>query len=212
MPKAPKIRERLTYANVMSTLCFFLLLSGGAAYAASQLSKNSVGNKQLRKNAVTTAKIKNEAVTASKVKNGTLTGAQIHASTIGTVPSASNAEHLGGAAASSFRDACPPATTRVAPDLCATTSDSQFGEVEFERGLMDCAGIGMRLPSPGEAFSLLSVTSPEVGYWTDDFWVKASGEALYYTHDPVTFTKGVLIGADSEGKAHVRCVTGPTNS
>ena len=46
------MRPKLTYANVMSTLCFFLLLSGGAAYAASQLGKNTVGPKQLKKNSV----------------------------------------------------------------------------------------------------------------------------------------------------------------
>jgi hypothetical protein len=76
---------------VMSTLCFFLLLSGGAAYGASQLGKNSVGSKQLKKNAVTTAKIKKEAVTAAKVKRGTLTGTQINTATLGTVPTANAA-------------------------------------------------------------------------------------------------------------------------
>ena len=63
------MRPKLTYANVMSTLCFFLLLGGGA-YAAGHLGKNTVGTKQLKKNSVTTAKIKKKAVTAAKVKNG----------------------------------------------------------------------------------------------------------------------------------------------
>jgi hypothetical protein len=85
------MRPKLSYPNVMSTLCFFLLL-GGSAYAATHLGKNSVGSKQLKKNAVTTAKIKNEAVTAAKVKKGTLMGAQINASTLGTVPDASHAK------------------------------------------------------------------------------------------------------------------------
>jgi hypothetical protein len=84
------MRPKLTYANVMSTLCFFLLLGGGA-YAAGHLGKNSVGSKQLKKNAVITAKIKKEAVTAAKVKGGTLTGRQINASTLGTVPTAQTA-------------------------------------------------------------------------------------------------------------------------
>jgi hypothetical protein len=86
------MRPKLTYANVMSTLCFFLLLGGGAAYAASQSGKNSVGSKQLKKNAVTTAKVKNEAITAAKVKKGTLTGTQINLSTLGTVPAAQTAQ------------------------------------------------------------------------------------------------------------------------
>jgi hypothetical protein len=66
-----QIRKRLTYANVMSSLAVFLVL-GGAAFAAAQLPKNSVGSKQLKKNAVTTAKIKKDAVTGAKVKNGSL--------------------------------------------------------------------------------------------------------------------------------------------
>ena len=81
------MRPKVTYANVMSTLCFFLLLGGGA-YAAGHLGKNSVGTKQLKNNAVTTAKVKKEAITAAKVKKGTLTGTQVNASTLGTVPSA----------------------------------------------------------------------------------------------------------------------------
>jgi hypothetical protein len=86
-----RLESRLTYANVMSTLCFFLLLGGGA-YAAGHLGKNSVGSKQLQKNAVTTAKVKNEAITAAKVKKGTLTGTQINASTLGKVPNATHAD------------------------------------------------------------------------------------------------------------------------
>ena len=85
------LRGKLTYANVISTLCLFLLLGGGAAYAASQLAKNTVGTKQLKKNSVTTAKIKKQAITAAKVKNGTLTGTQINTSTLGTVPTANQA-------------------------------------------------------------------------------------------------------------------------
>jgi hypothetical protein len=50
------LRRHLTYANVTATLALFLAL-GGAAYAATQLPKNSVGTKQLRNGAVTAAKI-----------------------------------------------------------------------------------------------------------------------------------------------------------
>ena len=88
------MRPKLTYANVMSTMCFFLLLGGGA-YAAGHLGKNTVGTKQLKKNSVTTAKIRKQAVTAAKVKKGTLTGTQINASTLGTVPTADKANTLG---------------------------------------------------------------------------------------------------------------------
>jgi hypothetical protein len=62
-----RVRGRLTYSNVISTLCLFLLLGGGTAYAASQLEKESVGAHQLKKGAVTPAKL-------SKAAKATLVG------------------------------------------------------------------------------------------------------------------------------------------
>lgn len=68
---------RLTYANVVSTLCLFLLVGGASAFAATKLVKNSVGATQIKKNAVVTAKIKNAAVTNSKIANNAVTSAKI---------------------------------------------------------------------------------------------------------------------------------------
>jgi hypothetical protein len=91
-----KIRKRLTYANVMSSIAVFLVIGGASAFAATHLGKNSVGTKQLKNNAVTTAKIKKNAVTGAKIKNGTITGSKINLATLGTVPSAANANTVGG--------------------------------------------------------------------------------------------------------------------
>jgi hypothetical protein len=63
----------------------------GTAIATTQLPKNSVGSKQLKNNAVVTSKIKKEAVTGAKVKKNSLTGKNIKLSSLGTVPSATNA-------------------------------------------------------------------------------------------------------------------------
>jgi hypothetical protein len=52
-----RIRGKITYSNVISTLCLVLLLGGGTAYAASHLGKESVGARQLKKGAVTPAKL-----------------------------------------------------------------------------------------------------------------------------------------------------------
>jgi hypothetical protein len=86
-----QLGKRLTYANVMSSIAVFLVLGGGAAFAADQLGKNSVGSKQLKKSAVTTAKIKRNAVTTAKIRNRAVTGAKINLATLGTVPSATHA-------------------------------------------------------------------------------------------------------------------------
>jgi hypothetical protein len=72
-----RLRAKLTYANVISTLCLFLLLGGGAAVAASGLGKNTVGSKQVKKNAITTAKIKNAAVSSAKLKDAAVTTAKL---------------------------------------------------------------------------------------------------------------------------------------
>jgi hypothetical protein len=99
-----RLKPRLNYANVVATLALFIAVGCGSAFAASQLGKKTVGTKQLKKNAVTpakirrnavtTAKVKKQAITAAKVENGTLTGAQINASTLGTVPTAQQANTL----------------------------------------------------------------------------------------------------------------------
>jgi hypothetical protein len=65
------LRGKLTYANVVSTLCLFILLGGGA-YAAIRLPKNSVGTSQLKNGAVTGAKVKVGSLPASSFKEGQL--------------------------------------------------------------------------------------------------------------------------------------------
>lgn len=83
MSKVRSSRGALSYANVVSTLCLFLVLGGGMALAAGQLGKNTVGSKQLKKNAVTGAKIKANAVTGVKVQDGSLTGADLQDGSVG---------------------------------------------------------------------------------------------------------------------------------
>jgi hypothetical protein len=70
------IRNRLTYANVASTLCLTLVLGGGVAFAAG-IPANSVGSIQIKNGNVKTVDLKNNAVKSAKVKDGTLTGADV---------------------------------------------------------------------------------------------------------------------------------------
>ena len=67
-----QVRKRLTYANVMSSIAVFLVLGGGAAYAAKKISSHD-----LRGGSVTTAKIKRNAVTRSKIKANAISTAKI---------------------------------------------------------------------------------------------------------------------------------------
>src|SRR3954471_8404597 len=65
-----KLRRRLSYANVMSTIAVFVAL-GGSSYAALKLPRNSVGATQIR----------TSAVRSTEVKNGSLRTADLSAST-----------------------------------------------------------------------------------------------------------------------------------
>jgi hypothetical protein len=65
-----RVRGKLTYANVVSTLCLFLLLCGGSAYAAVQLGRNSVGAKQIKNGSITPAKLSRGAKSSLKGATG----------------------------------------------------------------------------------------------------------------------------------------------
>ena len=72
-----KLRPRITYANVVSTIALALAIGGGTAYAATK-----IGTKDIRYHAVTGSKVASNAVTASKVKNSALSGADIRDSSL----------------------------------------------------------------------------------------------------------------------------------
>jgi hypothetical protein len=90
------MRKHLTYANVVSTICLFLVL-GGAAYAGTKLAKGSVGTEQLKAEAVTKAKLHPNSVNSKRVVNGSLTGEDVDAATLGRVPNAANAKYANSA-------------------------------------------------------------------------------------------------------------------
>jgi hypothetical protein len=67
-----RLRPHLTYANVMVTLLAFVVLGGGAAYAA-----NTIGSSDIINESILSQDLKNGAVQSADVANGTLQGADI---------------------------------------------------------------------------------------------------------------------------------------
>ena len=65
-------RHPLSYANVVSTLCLFILLGGGAYAASERLGRNSVGPRELKRGAVRTAQLGSRAVTLRKLNRGAI--------------------------------------------------------------------------------------------------------------------------------------------
>ena len=225
-----RIRPSLSYADIISTLCLFLLLGGGVAVASGQLAKNSVGTRQLRRNAVTAAKIKDKAVT----------GAKLDLSTIGTVPSAAvagkasqadnaahadsatradnatqatnagNAETVGGQTAAQIvaqgKLACPAGTTLV--------SGSCFDAVQrpganFREALETCAKANMVLPAPGEIATFMMLHPGDQTNWTSSAYLNGGSFQATFI---LASGGGVSTGAGAmTGSFPFRCVTQPTN-
>ena len=65
-----RVRQRLTYGNVVSSMALFIAL-GGTSYALT-LPRNSVGSQQIRGNAVRASEVRSGAVRSSEVKDRSL--------------------------------------------------------------------------------------------------------------------------------------------
>jgi hypothetical protein len=155
------LRKHLTYANVVSSLCLFLLF-GGAAYAGTHLAKGSVGTQQLKAEAVTKGKLAPDSVNSKKVVNGSLTGEDIASSTLGTVPSATDADHANTA---NSANSATTATSATSADH-ATTADKAADAEKLD-------GHG-----PGE-FGAVLVSNPNVtGTLQAEMYFSVSGTAL----------------------------------
>jgi hypothetical protein len=206
-----RLTSHLTYANVVATLALFLVLSGGAAYAASQLGKNSVGTRQLKKSSVSTAKLKNGAVTAAKIQAGAIPVTKIDPSSLGTVPNAThantadNANQLGGAPPSTYRDSCPSGTVPVVAGLCVTPQS--IGIFSFFPALRACAKLGLQLPNPTEAV-LIGERFVTREFWSDDYWEKeAVGFTLAWYQAPIS----ELVAASTNSNGDTYCVATATD-
>jgi hypothetical protein len=111
-------RRYFSYANVISTICLFVLLGGGA-YAAARLPAKSVG----------TAQLKAGAVTGVKIKDGTITGAKVDSRTLGPVPAATRADSATSADHASSADratSADSATKALSADKAAFASKADL--------------------------------------------------------------------------------------
>ena len=77
----PRIRSKLTYANVMATLAVFLVLSGGTAFALH--GHNTVQSDDLGPGAqVKAADVANNAVNGANIVDNSVTGSDVKESTL----------------------------------------------------------------------------------------------------------------------------------
>jgi hypothetical protein len=86
-----KLRPHLTYANVVSSVCLFVVL-GGSAYAAATLSNNSVKSKHIKNGQVKRDDIAKNAVNSSKIANSSLLADDFKAGQLPAGPSGPRGE------------------------------------------------------------------------------------------------------------------------
>lgn len=155
MSSIDRVRRRLTYANVTSTLALFLVVAGGTALAADHLAKNSVG----------TAQIKNRAVTTAKIKNGAVTGAKIKLATLGTVPSAATATSAGTAAtagaakSAAVADSAKTAGHATSADTAGTATSAGHADSASNAAHADTAQTAATATTAGHADSAATATT-----------------------------------------------------
>ena len=224
-----RLRSKLTYANVISTLVLFLVVAGGSAFAAGKLGKNTVGTKQ----------IKNNAITAVKIKDGAVTSSKIALSGLGTVPSATNATHADSATRATSADTATSATNAGNAQTVGGKTAAQIAadsKVTCPVGMKAQAGLCFDAPARATA----SLASAIFACVKEGFWMPTLGQLLAYegqnyaTNPPSEWTEPITWDGTTDEWAYIgsanttglgssftptksstshpyRCVSAPTN-
>lgn len=196
----PRLRQRLTYANAMSTLAVFIAL-GGSSYAAITISG---------------ASIENRSIPAKKLKRNSITGKEVRESRLNRVPRAKTAERLGGFSAAQLRVHCPSDTFPSA-DVCVertARAASSYGSAVLQCAQVGTpAGPGRRLPTHGElTAALTAVALAPGGELTSNVYPSAGDPGRLDVLVVMDQVGGVTVTPNTAagGRAY-RCVTDPLN-
>ena len=182
-----RFRSHLTYANVISTLCLFLLLGGGSAVALN--GTNTVQSDDLGPGAqVKAPDVAAGAVGSAAVTNESLTGQDV--------------KNQSGV------DTCISSSVRLGP-LCAGAANVHQ---TWDQARALCANLDLRLPTLGEAQALATKHDiPNVdqneNFWTDEYSVVGPNDVAWVVDDAGDTDRALTISTNME----TACVTTPTN-
>ena len=220
-----KLRAHLTYANVVSTVCLFVVL-GGSSYAAltvsgKQIVNNSVRSKDIRNNDVRGKDIRNGTVNSRDVTNGALLAEDFKA---GQLPAGEKGEkgdkgdpgepgQRGPSDAFAQSRAIANGLTNsfsAAPNPIAQLSLPAGQYLVFAQGWFDHADLvdtetyWLQLTGGGDAANVLKESATELDRSTSPSWANAS--LVYAANLPATTTIE-LRAANNGGPGSVRDVT-----
>jgi hypothetical protein len=180
--KRPRLRPRLSYANVIATIALFAALCGGA-YAATGINGKSIVNKS-----IAAKKLKNGTLTSKQVKKNSLNGSVIDASSLGTVPSAQTAATATSADTAASATTAGSANTAKTAGSAATAAHALSAETADKAQVAGSADFATEaelldgLPAKALKVSCPEETDPYGGMCWDrdvrpaDDWIGASIE------------------------------------
>ena len=175
-----KIKDRLTYANVMATVAVFVALGGSAVAAKLVLPKNSVTSKSVKDGSLKGKDLAKGTITGDNVANGTLTGANINQSSL-ALP-------------------CPSGTTKAA-GICFDSSERASQSLS---GAMDvCAQANRFLPTVAELRTLHVQANVSVN------GEQASDLGQDTNHSALGSDNGLSISTDTSFARPFRCAVVP---
>lgn len=205
-----RLRPHLTYANVVATLCLFIVL-GGTGYAASKIS-----GKRIKTRSIAQRALKDHTIGRGKIRAHTLTGAQIRADSLGNAEianggleaaHATTADRAARASEATHADDAAHATDATHAETATAADNSSHAETassaddatklggtaagEYRRfdstlpsGKSESGDFGIRVPAPAAStgFIAQSVTFPT------PLTTRIPGANVVYTALPSTNT------------------------
>jgi hypothetical protein len=211
------IRSRLTYANVVATAALFMAL-GGTSYAVFRVGSadvvdNSLRSRDLRDGTVRGRDIRDRALRARDIGLDKLGSGVIKESTLGTVPTAINAERLDGVTAQDLKLKCPRDTLFRA-GVCLEISPRNAQPFLAATDICDQAGRG--LPSMPELDRFARVNGPLAQReWTGSVYRNAAAGTTPLEELEAVVLDGVgnvsYDGAYAAVQHAFRCVALPSN-
>jgi hypothetical protein len=194
-----RLRGRLTYSNVTSTLCLILLIGGGTAYAATRLPRNSVGSAQLKKGAVTPTKLSGgakAALTASQGNEGPR-------GPIGPQGPKGDAGARGEKGDQGARGPSTAITTAISGFVPWTTTYSTIESVSLDAGswVVTATGLANNDEAGPEAAECRLLVGGTIVGGTGEIFLAPFHQAG--AHVPFSMTGGITVAAG--GNAELQC-------
>jgi len=134
-----RIRQRPSYANVMSTIAVFVAL-GGTSYAAITLPRNSVGSAQLKAGSVKRSDLGRGAVGSRALRAGAVAPSDLSARTKASLRGPQGPPGPAGPGVAAFRATIGPAGEQLAGNPNQSGRDLEKGAfiVGFGADLTGC--------------------------------------------------------------------------